>query len=361
MANNCGDCEDEKYTPESVCCPDTADSGVSVDVRDRNCKVKRVRGSKGLFGAIKGKVIQFLDGSSSQPIELSLESVISSNGYVVIQTNDGRILALGAAESTVPLQLVYDSGTLKFVPFAATKNYIDADLVSSDAMVLAGFSCLADGNVQLGKFIPGCTGDRALVISEDGKVRCDAVEVGMCRDTPAVNEFDTIWGCKDGVFSPLAPVEGKVLIGTGASPDTKWALGDGIQGFTMISPRATVKSVSYLEQSGVFNDTIDWTIQSGYNAAYRYALIRVWIQMQSRGIDFNAELDLDGRYIIQSQVREHGPLSVDTNTNSDQQWVIIPGSKNSALTYTVDVLSGTQYGGGLNSHAYKIDLEGWHT
>jgi hypothetical protein len=360
MANNCGDCEDDKYTPESVCCPDTAESGVSVDVRDRNCKVKRVRGAKGLFGAIKGKVVQFLDGSSSQPIELSLETVLSSNGYVVIQTVDGRVLALNPNGSSVPLQLVYDSGVLKFVPFTTSKNYIDSELVSSNSMVLAGFSCLADGNVQLGKFLPNCTGNRHLVISEDGKVTCDTVEVGACRSVTAVDDLDSVWGCKDGVFSPLLPVEGKVLIGTGAAPDTKWALGESGSGIKLINPRVQLASGTY---SGINNgimhtSNISWAIQPEYLATHRYVIVRAIAQLGSRGMDTIGELRMDGQNMVSVKVREHPTLTCDHDTDTNQQILAIPGSKVSLLEFVLTDLGNSQ-ANALNDAAFNFYLEGW--
>lgn len=363
MATDCGPCENTDYTPEALCCPDTQVLVNSVDGRDRNCRLRRVIPIKGLFGTINSKA-GFLDGSSEKPIFTDVELVTASNGYVIIQTEEGRILAIqpGEDSSTQLLTLVYDGGVIKF---AAVNNedltFTDANLESIKSGMLVSLTCAgADGKVQFGKFSPGCEGTRALVIDADGNVTCDDIEIGACRDVTPVNEFDTIWGCKDGIFSPILPVEDKVLVGTGTSPDTKWALGDYKSGIELITPRVLLASGAFTSPAVGVIDTsnISWAAQTGYDAGYRYALVRAILRLGSNGMDYNGQLQLDGQSVANAQVREHPTLSGDFDTDSNQQFVIIPGSKNSVLTLLTTDLGNTN-AGGLNEASYTFYHEGW--
>lgn len=358
----CENCENADYTPEAQCCPDVADNGSAIDVRDRNCKIRRMVADAGIVGVHHGKFHQ-LDGSDSKPIaEMNIAGVASSDGLVIIQTTNGRILGIQPVEGTDSARifgLIYQNGVLKFAPInELAPSFTDSSLSTIKSGILAAFGCSGDGSLTLGKLLPGCEGTRHLVIDADGNVTCDEVEVGACRNVAAVTEFDSIWGCKDGIFSPMEPVAGKTLVGAG--DPVKWTLGDASSGINLITPRVQLASGSY---SGVNNgimhtSNISWAAQPGYLASYRYVIVRAIAQLGSRGMDTVGELRMDGQNMVSVKVREHPTLTCDHDTDTNQQILAIPGSKVSLLEFVLTDLGNSQ-ANALNEAAFNFYLEGW--
>lgn len=215
MATNCGSCENSDYE-DPKCCPDSIASGHAVDVRDRNCVVKRILPTPGLFGVANGKFKQ-LTGSDESPIKgMEISEVDSADGVVLIQTPEGRVLAITPVEGTSEAQvfgLVYQDSVLKFAPINKNVPYfVDADLASSTTGIIPVFGCTGDGLLSIGKLLPGCTGNRYLVIAENGNVSCDTRETDDCvGETAEDGIIDYILGCKDGKLAKIAPEEGMIL------------------------------------------------------------------------------------------------------------------------------------------------------
>lgn len=362
MATGCGDCENGDYTPDASCCPDTQDFVNAIDGRDRNCKIRRILPAKGFLANLLGSnKAGFLDGSADQPIGANFEQVLSSDGYVIIQTQAGRILALKPDdESSQLLSLVWDGGVLKFAPITFDATFDDATISSVKSGFLAALACSGTGKLTIGKFLPGCEGTRYLTIDAAGNVTCDTVEVGNCRNVTAVDELDSLWGCKEGVFSPIVPVEGKTLIGEGASPNTKWVIGESSSGIQLINPRVLIAQGGFGEGFGtLYSGNIAWASQSGYLAKYRYVIVRAIAQLGSNGIDCTGVMRMDGINIANTKVREHPVLSGDHDTDSNQQILEIPGSKTSLLEWVVTDLGNSNLGEGLNQSGFSFYLEGW--
>lgn len=220
----CGNCENPDYTPGADCCPDTTEAGLSLDVRDRNCRIKRLVAERGIVAADERATrIKFTDGSNGRPLFLDVEEITGSDGSVLLQTPSGRILAVVPdGESSQLLTLVYDGGQIKFAPVNYDDlKFTDANLPTAKSGFLAGYSCAADGRVQLAKFIPGCEGNRYLVINEAGEVTCDTRETDDCLGEVAEDGIvDYIFGCKDGKIVKIAPEEGNIL----QYKDSKWEM-----------------------------------------------------------------------------------------------------------------------------------------
>src|SRR5690606_9918303 len=107
--NNCfQDCE-----AEDPCCPDETFEGTAIDVRGRNCEVRRlIPGNKGLLNARNGRV-QFSSGSEKEPIYTDLPYYTAQDGVLIVQATDGQWKGLKPSDNGV-YDLIYDGGSFRF-------------------------------------------------------------------------------------------------------------------------------------------------------------------------------------------------------------------------------------------------------
>lgn len=365
----CKNCQNEDYDPTSDCCPDTAESGHAIDVRGRDCKIRRMVPGKGLVGVHHGKFHQ-LDGSDEKPIaELDIKGVTSSDGLVIIQTTEGRILGIQPEEGTDSARifgLVYQDGNLKFAPInELPPSFTDSSLATIKSGILASFGCAGDGSLTLGKLLPGCEGIRHLVIDANGNVTCDTIEVGGCRDVTPVDELDSVWGCKDGVFSPLLPVLGKGLVGAG--DPVKWTVGDIATGKVLLDNRYFIgqRNAGYTLttnipaavdtngtttglQSGTFNMTTIPSYVSGFNIA--------WVRIQQMVNATGSGLEAIAQCIINGEVKAES--WIDTVHDFGYKNDVIYPVKLTGDSFTFELYTYAQ--SATQTQAFtKLEVVGW--
>jgi hypothetical protein len=366
---DCGTCENPDYTPEAQCCPDTANTVNAVDGRDRNCKIRRVLPTKGFFANLIGtNTAGFLNGSAEQPLYSDIEDVLASDGYVIIQTEGGRILALkpdGELAASQSLSLVYSGGVLKFAPFEFDMEFTDEDMASVKSGFLAALACSGTGKLTIGKFIPGCTGTRHLVIDAAGNVSCDTIEVGACRDVTAVDQLDSIWGCKDGVFSPLLPVVGKTLIGSG--DPVKWVLGENLSNKVLLDTRyliakrnsgftATTNIPVAIDltgtTSGTQSGTFDMTVIPSYVAGYTIAWVRIATMVNATG----AGLEALAHCVINGEIKSQS--WIDTVNDFGYKNDVLYPVKLTGDSFTYELYTYAQ--SGTQTEAFvQLEIVGW--
>jgi hypothetical protein len=234
----CSTCQNSDYDPDNPCCPDSVPLVNHVLGKDRSCKTKRIEARRGILASASDKA-GFLTGSASQPIAgMDFEQVLSSDGYVIIQTPNGRLYALkpdGGSEGTL-LQLVWDGSVLKFVNIDFNNSSLADDAVSvTDTGFLAAWGCAGDGRIGLKKFVPGCEGSRYLVIDTEGNVTCDDRETDDCYgETVSDGLMDFIVGCSEGKIVKIAPEDGSILQYKLVEGVAKWSLEPFVQNETFV-------------------------------------------------------------------------------------------------------------------------------
>lgn len=208
--NNCNNCFQDCES-EDPCCPDEVLEGSAIDVRGRNCEVRRlIPGNKGLLNARQGRV-QFSDGSENEPIYTNLPYYTAQDGVLVVQAADGQWKGIRPSDNGV-YDLVYDGGSFRFSPKGETSSLFSEQSIGAVSTgYLVSFGCSSNGMIRLSRFQPDVGGTKFLLIQPDGSVVPSTYDFDRCDDYPVESSLDSLVGCKGNFKSRMALEPGEFL------------------------------------------------------------------------------------------------------------------------------------------------------
>lgn len=333
-------CPNPDDEPDALCCPDPIVLADAVDGRDRTCKRRRIKpGTKGVLAA-KNKKAGFLDGSAANPVNMDFEQVLASDGYMLIQTPSGRLLAVKPdatlAAANPVLQAVYQDGVIKFVPVSFSNQSInDAEVTDVKCGFLAALACAGDGKVRLGKFLPDCITVedelRYLTVDANGRVCCDTKAIDACPAAAPATELDSLTGCVDGVETSILPVLGKRLsiVDSGGA---KFALIDAVADTTYLA--APVNIFTQQKTTGPPVAVVtphDLTAIVGWMDGFTEVMLDIRMDAVVISADYQADLKVDG--VIAGSVLLVAAFGNSAMVNRGWYPIKTPGAIQSELTY----------------------------
>ena len=354
--------------PENPCCPNTTELGSTIEVRDKDCNPRRllVNGA-GVLAARNGKA-GMMDGSANQPVTMNFESFFAADGYVLLQSPGGRIIAIKPNEDLAApnaiLQFVYQDGAFKLVPITHENLFSDSDTPSNASGIMAMIACGGpQGLIKLGKFIPfpqtPTGGPFPVVVDSNNVIRASDVAIDECPATDSVSELTTLIGCVDGKWKTILPVKDKTLIGVESAGAVKWALKDGTGALVEV-PRTNIFSrhndIAHWPPSGTDSGTINIASLSGYLPEYRFAYLHLqyWGITQNFGIINN--VSIEGRRYIGLGTQN---WTFHTENNQTSVIVAIPTSKVWNVTTVTQIYAAGASGAVSGQHHIDISLDGW--
>ena len=348
--------------PANPCCPNTIDLGSTIEVRDKDCNPRRlVVNGTGVLAARNNKA-GMMDGSAEKPLTMDFESFFAADGYVLLQSPGGRVIAVKPNEDlTAPnavLQFVYQDGAFKLIPISHDNLFDDATSPSSSQGIMAMIACGgAQGLIKLGKFLPFpqtvTGGPWPVVVNNKNEVLASTKAINEIPATDSVEKLDVLLGAVDGKWKTILPVKDKTIIGVETGGVTKWELKDTTSGVTPVA-----RTVVYSKEHGApfipnITEPINVAGLTGYLAEFKFALLHFQYRIATSSANQIVNLAIDGR-IYSGVATIAGGFSAESNNNS--AIVPIPTAKTWSLTITN---TGNTSGGGTGDHHIIVSLDGW--
>ena len=308
---SCGTCPSCLQTCENGPV-ETIKEGSFVRVSDRNGLPKNLKNKAASIVTVDESGARNSDGSVTDPLLLNLQEMAQAASVTVVAT-DG-VIGKMTPDETLGITLIFGfkDGVLGF--FDATDDpyeFSSARLGEIEAGEILGLECSANGKVRLAKLLLNCTGIRGVVV-EGGRIRCADQEIDECPAVSDEEELDSIWGCFEGKWTPILPVEGRRLIGV-AGP--KWALEDeSIEGFA--TPRyfigqkrsgytgtpSVVGIVDTPGTSGLASGTFNMATISNYTTGASVVYVRATTAVENitGANEAKAQVKINGEVIAES-------------------------------------------------------------
>lgn len=253
-----------------------------------------------------GGDIKMRDGSTANPINLlQLRQVLAATGGVVVIDANGNLALI--PKSTADTFLVTQAGVVQWSEVMPRANLLRESELSPNRSRLLTIGCATDGLVEIG----------FLDLSETDYIGVDSEGKPVARtfcDADAVDTFDAIFGCSNGIFSKINGSAGKKLV---INDDGKFELVDAASDKpTWITPVTVCsKKVGYVLATdlpiydaqidvpfgGVYSGTFDMTTIPTYVEGSSVAICRciVACNIMGSGVESHAKVLINNVMIIE--------------------------------------------------------------